>query len=76
MKHNLIYSYTTAAYHVYICSSRDPNKNGAKFYLPRCNSYDLAKIETDVIISEPPKNTRKVNKKSEEYAQLVFRIDY
>jgi len=67
MKYRLIYLYTTRNYHVYICESRNPEKDGLKFYLPRLNTVNRALEKTDVIISDPPKNP------SPPFAKLVYR---
>lgn len=53
MKYNLIYAYNTASYIVYTVTSRDPNKNGRKVYIPKDIDYDNPLIETDIIFSEP-----------------------
>lgn len=53
MKYRLNYSYSTVNYHVYIVTSRDPNKHGRKVYIPRDITYYNPLVETDIIFSEP-----------------------
>ena len=56
MKYTLIYSYTTVNYNVYICQSKDPKKNGMKFYIPRfLESSRGAETYTNIIIHDAPK---------------------
>ena len=69
MRYELHYIYTTPNYHVYICESFDPTKNGVKFYLPRDTCYDKAQSVCDVIINGMPKDVTPTPR----YARLKFR---